>query len=229
MATVGEVDLSDMLARLPAIRWFMARVASVQLSVKAVTMDYRGALIPNTAYLESYTPAVNDVVHVITDQHNGTLILGKEALRPVIPPGTPPAPISVVSTGTGSYLENTAWTTGPLRQGDGWSGAWFYSPTAFTSITVVDEGALEIQLTVPEDTGPLSFVLHGNLDTSAEFVRRSEPWLVQLEPGIQWVSLPLAWVDALIGGIAAGVGLSTDQEVYTATVTGGGTLRFTAL
>lgn len=226
---VDQSGLPDLLTRLPAIRWFLARVSSVQASEHAVTLDYRGATIAHTAYLESYAPVVNDVVHVITDQSTGMLVLGKEALRPVVVPPTPPAPVSVVSTGRASYLENVGWTTGSVRQGDGWSGAWFYPVTAFTSLTPNDMAVLEVQVTAPADPGPLSFVLHDNLATGGAFARVSAPWLVQPAAGLQWITLPLAWVDDLIGGVAAGVGLSTDQPSYTATLTSGGTLRFTAL
>jgi hypothetical protein len=226
---VGEVSLPDLLVRLPTIRWFMARVSAIHETGHAVTLDYRGALIQHVGHLTSYTPTVGDVVHVITDQHNGMLVLGAEMLpvKPVLP--TPPVPLSAVSTGQASYLENAGWTTGSVRQGDGWSGAWFYPPTAFTSLTVADPAALEVQLTAPAGTRPLSFVLHSNRDTTGTFARVGEPFLVQPAEGLQWIQLPLSWVRDLIGGVAAGLGLSTDQPSYTAMITGGGTLRFTAL
>jgi hypothetical protein len=230
--TVGQVSLADLIARLPAVRWFIAQVASVQGTEHAVTLTYRGATIPHCGYLETYAPAVNDVVHVITDQHNGLLVLGKEVLRPATPPPTPGAPTTVVPTGSGSYRTDPpppAWIAG-VQQGPAVSGAWFYDQAALQALAGVALAKFEIQLNVAAGSGALSFVVHDNASATGAFTWQSMLYMWDSTPGsLAWVPLPLQWAARLVDSAQLGKGIGLASDVYTAAITSGGTLRFTPL
>jgi hypothetical protein len=228
--TVGQVSLADLIARLPSVRWFIATVASVQASEHSVTITYRGATVPHCAYVESYAPAVNDVVHVITDQHTGLLILGKEVLRTPVAPPTPAAPTVVAPTGSASYLAAGTWTAGQVLQSPNISGAWFYNQAALAALAGVPMAKLEIQLNVAVGSDPLSFVVHDNADTSSPLVWQSMLFMCNAHPGVlEWNSLPLTWVGRLTSTTEPGKGIGLASQIYTAAITSGGTLRFTPL
>lgn len=224
----GQVSLADLIADIPPTKWIMATVDSVQMAEHAVTLSYHGGLIPHVGYLESYPPAVGDVVHALIDQRNGLLVLGKEVLRPATTPPTPGPVVTAVNTDSGTWntVSNT-WSDG-IRQGPEESGAFFYVPAAFTSLVGVTLAKVEIRLTLAADSQALSLVLHDNADTSAPFTQVGSLYLHKIEPEVDtWVALPMAWANALVNDDAKGIGLASD--IYTAVVSAGGTLRFTPL
>ena len=228
--------MADLIARLPAIRWFVATVASVQASVNEVTINYKGATVPHCAYLASYTaPAPGDTVHVITDQNTGLLVLGKEVLRAATPPPTPPAPTVIAPTGTANWhaeLDPPRWVTGePVKQGDGVTGAWFYDQSALTALAGVTMAKFEIQLNLAIGaTTALSFVVHDNTDTTVPLSTASMAYLHTTTPGLlAWVPLPLNWARRLTDPGDPGRGLGLASDIYSAVITSGGTLRFTPL
>jgi hypothetical protein len=234
--TVGQVSLADLIARLPAIRWFIATVVSIQAGDHSITLAYRGATVPHCAYMESYTPAVDDVVHVVTDQHSGLLVLGKEMLRPATPPPTPPAPTTVAPVGSGSYRTDPpppGWIAGAgVQQSPTVDGAWFYDQAALQALNGVVMAKLEISLNVAAGSDPLSFVVHDNSDTSAPLVWQSMlyMWDVSAIMGtLAWVPLPLNWAKRLTDSAQPGKGIGLASDLYSAVISSGGTLRFTPL
>jgi hypothetical protein len=134
----------------------------------------------------------------------------------------------VVNTGSSTYSSDTGgWSTG-VRQSPTESGAFFYSPTAFTSLAGKDLAAFEIRLTLAADSQALSLVLHNNADTGDPFTPVGSLYLHEVDPLVDtWVPLPLDWATALVDAEALGIGLASD--IYTAVVSAGGTLRFTPL
>lgn len=229
--TVGEASLPDLLSRLPAVRWFMAKVDSVQASEHALTLVYRGGTVAHCAYLASYTPAVGDVVHVITDQANGLLVLGKEVLRTPTPPPTPGAVSTRAPSGSSTYFAQPApahWSGTEVRQGPGESGAWFFPAHTFDYLAGVPLALVEIQMTITPADGILSLVLHRNADTSSPFAPVSPVYLHHVMDWMtDWHKIPLGWAADLANGTALGIGLASD--LYSAVVVTGGTLRFTPL
>lgn len=229
----GQVSLADMLVDAPVSKWVIAKVKSIQVSEHAVTLTYHGGDIPHVAYLESYTPAVNDVVHCLTDQRNGMIVIGKEVLRTPTAPVTPAAPFTVAPTGSSTYFlepEPPHWSGTQVLQGPGESGAYFYAANAFAG-TGVDMAKVEIQLTfppAPDNFPALSLVLHHNADTTTPFAPVSPVYFHQIGDWMtDWHMLPLGWAADLNSGAALGIGFTSD--IYSAVIASGGTLRFTPL
>lgn len=228
----GQVSLPDLIQDAPVSKWVIAKVESVQVSEHAVTLAYHGGSIPHVAYLESYTPAVNDVVHCLTDERNGFIVLGKEVLRAATVPPTPAAPFTVAPNGSSTYFQNPPpphWSGSQVRQGPGESGAFFYAANAFAG-TGIEMSMVEIQL-VPFPAGSmptLSLVLHRNANTSAPFEAVSQVYFHEIMPWMSdWHKIPVGWAADLNSGAALGIGLASD--IYSAVITSGGTLRFTPL
>lgn len=224
--------LPDTLQTGPSMTWFIAQVTAVDNVNHSVTVLWRGASVVNVAYLSSYTPVINDVVHGIIWDHNGMLIWGKEVLPPADVPVTPPSPTTPGPIGGATYtlgVDNSwVWQPDVVRQSPVDKGAFFYAAGVFTPLVGVVLATLELQVTLSADSNPLGIVLTANTDTTAPFQPVSLLYLYNVPPGVAtWVPLPLSWADLLSSGAAAGIGFTSDM--YSATVVAGGTLRFTPL
>jgi hypothetical protein len=231
--------LADLLAQDPVARWFVATVFSFDAGTKNLTLSYNGGTLPNIDYLTSYAPVAGDRVHVLADDRNGMLVIGADVIR-TLP--TIPAPGAVVTvpllTGnswqiiTDARLGVSHWIGSPVQQSPSLRGALFYTAALLAPLAGVDLSRFEIQLTLAAGSGPLSLILHDNLDVTTPFTASAfmplQVYLRDVPVGVSsWVELPLAWAGALAAGTAKGIGLYSD--IYTATVSAGGTLRFTPL
>lgn len=231
----GQVALADLIANAPSTKWIMATIDSIQASENAVTLSYHGDVIPHVAYLTSYTPTVGDVVHALSDQRNGLLVIGNELLRPPTTLPGPTAPVTVVPTGSASYFQvppPPIWVDGQVQQGPTVSGAWFYNPASLpTSLIDVPLAAFEIELNVADGSQALALTVHDNADTTTPFLVASDVYLYEAPTGSDvWVALPLYWADRILNPDTPGLGMGlTTSDLYTAAITSGGTLRFTPL
>lgn len=76
------MNLLDVMAAQPSPSWVVARVQSVNLAKKRVTLvvgalgDPSAQRLTNVSYLKHYTPVVGDVVHVLVQTNIGALVLG---------------------------------------------------------------------------------------------------------------------------------------------------------
>lgn len=226
--------LSDVLQDAPTVRWIIAKVVSLQLAQKSVTVDIRGTSVPKISYPKGHEPAVNDVVHILAHPDNGMMIVAIEELSPAVTPPTPASPSTVAATSAASFVYDPVplWVPGlPLVQNATSGGAFFYAGTPFAAYSGVTMAKLEIQVQMSTtQNGPLALTLHANTGTGSPYQPIGSTYLYQPDtavPGLQWIRLPLSWAGQLASGTAKGVGLT--RSTYQSTVSAGGTLRFTPL
>ena len=234
--------ISDLLARvsLPVLTWQRGKVTAVDTAAGLIDVTMAGAAV-KVPYLASWVPVVGDTAEMLVYEPQGIIAIGKQAKSTgsVVPP-SPPAPVTVASTGSGTYNVNTdTWQTGVVVMDGGVSqGAYFYSRTALAAITL-PLGRFEISLQSTTNSLPVA-VMHGNASATGEFTELTQEYgTTALSANVAtWVSLPLSWGEALVEaaqnvapGGPFGVGLSSETfpVTNTATFVGSGALRFTPL
>jgi hypothetical protein len=70
-------ELIRLLENKNQTRYLTAKVTAVQASAGTVTLAWNGGSATSVPYLSSYAPAVNDKVHVLSNDVVGMLILGR--------------------------------------------------------------------------------------------------------------------------------------------------------
>lgn len=216
----------------PKVTWVQGVVSSIGTGV--VTLSYADGTIQNAAYLKQYTPVVGDLVHVLSFEPMGMLVLGSTEGAVSPPPApTPVAPTTFNSSGnaTYSFLLST-WASSSLLQSADQVACFFYSPAAFTAVSGLTFQQAEIEITRTSG-GPPEFVPHLNLSTATALSLPADLtfWRpdVSLPVGVpSWVPLPLGWAQGLVAGTIKGIGIWTDLEA-SGVYSGTGRVRLTPL
>lgn len=226
-------ELSQLLAAPPMVEWIKATVIEVEGDY--VSLSYRGGQIDNAAYLSSYTPVANDIVHALSLSGMGILVLGASngtgaAVDPL------PTEIEALVSADGASTwhrsgELTAWETGVLvSTGPDDLGVWLYDTGLFTAagVDMLTKFEIEVNMT---GGGPAEFFLHNQAGASGDLeVVSSDPFVTSWTPlgVLTWVELPVGWGEDLISGAARGIGVG--GGLFSATWSpGGGRLRFTGV
>jgi hypothetical protein len=221
--------LADIYA--PQLRWLSGRIDAI--TGDTVTLAVGGGYIPNVGCSDQYTPVVGDVVHALSWEPNGILVLcssNQPGAGPVSPltPGAPstitPTSFSVYDTATGSWAPGT--TVGPTR-----TGAWFYSPGAFSALADIPMASVEIAITRTAG-GPPELVALTNTSAlgppAAVTYTASRYGLANTPIGVStWLPLPLEWGQGLASGEIGAIGVG--GALYSGTYTGTGQIRMTPL
>jgi hypothetical protein len=226
---MADNRMQDLLAEIgkPKLNWLVARVFKVNPN-GTCTLSYSGGFIYNVSSMDHYVPVVGDVVHALSFEPQGVLILGANSnttgVDPVEPVAQTPTVITPVSTATYTYATET-WTPGFLQQGPGLLAGWRYLFTAFVPLYRTIFQQVEVEITRVSG-GPPELVRF--LGAVPE-IPPGPPWQAPLtDAGVPtWVSVPLGWGQELLTGDVDGIGIiSSGQDgVYSGT----GRVRLTPL
>lgn len=223
--------LENVLAQPAPLRWLIGRVAGI--TGNTFTMTYRGGDVPGVGHLDSYTPVVGDVVHVLSWPDNGMIAIGSQNATEV--PRWPTEvsvgnPLIVMPTQVATYTPSTgAWTPNVITQGPDSVGCWFYNPSDFTAFNLALLGEVAIEIN-PTDGGPPEFCEVTNtlpagsltlVEGSGSRYGRAQPTL----GAAIWLTLPLDWGLDLAAGTANAVGIG--GGLYDGTYSGTGRVRLT--
>jgi hypothetical protein len=210
------------------VHWKVGIVKSIEgpnsITVQFVGAD-AGAGTPNCNYVDGFAPTVGDIVHAITAETRGILIIGSTGQgTPVMaarvmdePAPGPDATSDPVKSGTFITHQNqpNEFTNNWVGQGKGQLGVWAFTGLA-TAIQNARTGGLiariEIELTLLSEGPRAALVLIKN--------NSGEPWMVEtvrwsdsLEVGVPTlVALPIGWLDDLGYGLAT-IGLSNKSTL----------------
>jgi hypothetical protein len=216
--------LDAMLAGLaaPGLHWLTGKVYAVNPD-STVTLQYRGGFIYNVGTLDQYTPAEGDVVHALSQEGTGTLILGSNN-TPLTPPpeNTPGTPVILNPVLGRTYNEVTQeWTSVVGIQGGDLIGAWTYDASSLRT-TLLERVEIELFMV---SGGPPEFATHANSTLSGPLTVSDYIWRVGA--WTDWYPLPISWGDQLIaGGISGFAVVSSGQS---GTYSGTGRVRLTPL
>lgn len=231
MKTVPEV-VKPLINEHGDVHWKVGIVMSLQAGHK-ITVQFVGAAggagTPGCGYVDQYTPQVGHIVHAITSETRGVLVLGSTGTgSPVLlgaetapmalmaeesaPAPTPDAVSDVARCGTfvGQADGRLQFVPSRVIQGPGYLGVW-----GFTNLSTVIQNAqnsgliisAEIEVTLIHGGPGISLVLvedNGGNPATTWPVHRGG----RLELGIPTrVAMPLGWLDVLAGGLAT-IGVS---------------------
>jgi len=215
------------------VHWKVGIVLSID-GPFSITVQFVGAAsgsgTPGCNYVDSYTPVVNDIVHAITAETRGILVLGSTgqaspvaAARVALldePVGEPDAVADPVNSGTFITHKNqpNEFTSNWVGQGKNQLGVWAF-PDLAAAIQNARNGGLiariEIELTLLQDGPRAALVLIKNNNGSPWMVN-SVKWSDTLAVGVPTlVPLPLGWLDDLGNGLAT-IGLSNKSTLPSA-------------
>lgn len=184
-----------------------------------------GAGTTGCGYLDSYVPQVGHIVHAITSETRGVLVLGSTGMAttddpPPGPPEPPEAPDAVsdpARCGTFRTIMDgrVSFVAGRVIQGPGYMGVWGFDGLA-SAISVARNAGLivsvDAEITLLHGGPEIALSLVSNSDGNPAIswpVRRDGP----LELGIPTrVALPLGWLDELESGVAV-IGVSNTSSV----------------
>lgn len=223
--------LENVLAQPEPMRWLIGRVAGI--TGNTFTLTWRGGDVPGVGHLDSYTPVVGDVVHVLSWPDNGMIAIGSQNAAALdrwpaeIPTGNP---IVVDPTQLATYTPSTGvWTPGVIVQSPDSVGCWFYNSSAFSAFNLATLGEVAIEIN-PTDGGPPEFCEITNplpagvltlVDGGGARYSRAQSSI-----GVAtWVTLPLDWGLDLASGAATGIGIG--GGLYDGTYSGTGRIRLT--
>jgi hypothetical protein len=210
----------------PSLKWIKARVYSVNPD-GSVILEYLGGFIPGVGTLDHYTPVEGDVVHALSLQGQGTLVLGSSSTPLAAPaPLVPQTPIILNPLYSATYdIASQTWQPGVINQGPGLVGAWGYNAVALRTV-MVEKVEIEINLL---DGGPPEFINHRSASASGVLAESEFIWRVPRPAAgvLSWVSLPIGWGLDLINGTINGFGLHSSGQ--SGTYSGTGRVRVTPL
>lgn len=216
----------------PQVKWLQGVVSDVGDGF--VTLTYGDGEIQNAAYLKQYTPVEGDLVHVLSFEPMGMLVLGSTEASVSPPPDpVPVAPSTFNSNGNATYsLLLSTWTSSSLLQSEDQVACFFYAPAAFAAVSGLTFQQAEIEITRTSG-GPPEFVPHLNVDTVTGLSLPSDMtfWRpdVALPIGVPtWVPLPVGWAQDLVAGTIKGIGIWTDLG-SSGEYSGTGRVRLTPL
>ena len=228
------LDLASVLRRPRSTEARTALVTGVSSGVVTVNLD--GGTV-TVGHLAAYTPAVGDVVLILSTAAGTWYALGKlGATSDPGPPAPPDAPTSGRATfpalAAASYLDGSRRRDradvlqGPDPSGTGTnSGAWVYG-TAITG-TLSGATATDARLWVRRlsggASGPVTVYAYTH---AAPEITDASPAILDGPTAIgslaagqaEWLPLPAPWAQALADGTAYGVGLAapTSDPAYLA-------------
>ncbi len=225
--------LADVIPSDPPLRWIVGTVKKI-LSDGSVTLAYNAndpsadetdttGEIPGVACLDQYTPVVGDVVHALSFEDRGVLILGSGNSHGLVsPPLTTPAEVIVSSIGGATWVEATqSWEPGVVRQEPGVIGCWFFDPAAFVPLQTTELEAFALEIT--RTSGDRAQLLqHINFDTTTPLAIVEGPRYQNQRPEVgvpTWIDMPIGWGVDLIVGIIKGIGVTSDDTVSTYSTT----------
>jgi hypothetical protein len=226
-------DLAHVLQKETPIKVIRTVVQVVDTAAHTATVLYNGTNIPNVAYMDSYTPAVNDIVETMVMQTRGMLILHKVTATtpPVVPVITP---TSTTPNGWAGYREDTGqWNTSTdLPVGGEQNVAAFY-PAAFgTSLVGKLLTGLTIKIQPFQVYEKVSFAVDllkagTSAGSPGSYTSMSRVFTPYIPTGVlNIVYLPIAWAQAFRDATAVGIGLHSDlyETVIQTTVPNQGQL-----
>jgi hypothetical protein len=223
------MDLARALATDPRVKWIIGRVTA--LSGDTFTMTYRGGVVQGVAALDSYTPKVGDVVHVLASDQSGMIAIGSNN-QPAAIPSSPVSvmPVSFASSAVATYeISAGSWTSGVLQASPDSLALWLYPMPIGGPGMSGPMARFTIQIAA-EPTIPLEFILHAASAATGTPEILDMSYSVAASPvgGATDVALPLDWATELLQGRAQGIGVGGGD--YTVTLTGSsGLLTFTPL
>ena len=220
--------LTSQLVRTPGLTWIVGTVYAVNAA--SVVLACRGGLITNVGYVDQYIPIVGDVVHAISQEGQGVLIVGSNnAVSPPVSQLPLPTVLTVNSTQWASYAAGT-WTTGVLAQSPTSWACWFYPSGALASLAGRMLASFEFEIVLATG-GPPEFVAHATAAPVGALTLRDTFRHAPVQPAVgvaTWVPLPLDWGDAMVAGEIAGIAVG--GGIYSGTYSGtSGRLRATTL
>jgi hypothetical protein len=200
------------------------------VNATSVILEYRGGLITNVGYVDQYIPVVGDVVHAISQQGQGVLIVGSNNVAPQPVSQLPlPTVLTVNATQWASYAAS-AWSSGVLVQSPSSWACWFYPVGAFASLSGRLLASFEFEVVLAAG-GPPEFVAHATPAPAGTLTLRDTFRHAPIQPAVgvaTWVPLPLDWGAAMVSGEMAGVAIG--GGIYSGTYSGtSGRVRITTL
>lgn len=222
-------QMKDLLAEIikPKVNWLVGRVYKINEN-GTCTLTYAGGYIYNVGSLDHYTPVVGDVVHALSFEPQGVLILGSNSnptgIVPVDPVAQPSVIYSPISTATYTLATET-WTPGSLQQGPEFMAAWRYDTEALMLMKDTVLQKVEIEITCVSDGPPELVRFIGD----PPVVVPGPPWQVQ-QTAVNiptWVPMAIGWGQELINGISDGIGITSSGQ--TGVYSGTGRVRLTPL
>lgn len=223
-------ELADALATLPGIKLRQGKVGAVAgTSSQYVHIDYAGGRVLNAGKFDGATYGVGDYVWFLLDDESGALILGKQTpgTHAAAPTPSPATPITVTAASSATYDTTTGtWTAGTLVQSPTQLASWFYTAGAFSSLSGVPLGAVELEVT-RSGGGPLELTTHRNSVGSGAYDGTGAWFGAPVTPvGVAtWVPLPLDWGLQLATSSIRGV--SIGGGTFSGTYSGTGRIRLT--
>lgn len=226
------MELADVLASTPQLRWFIGRVTSVD--GPTLTMRYLGGDVPKVGYLDQVTPVVGDVVHGLMWDPNGFLVLGTNN-KQTAGSRQPDTGVQMIVSPTSAATYGPTpgvWVPGVLLQGPEQWASWFYGGPGIdvTRMSGQSLGRFEIEV-FRMSGGPPEFFAHTNAGpgggnppqvTEARFATSMPPLGVAA-----WVPLPVNWGERFVAGTINGFGIG--GGTYSGVYGGTGRLRFSPL
>lgn len=206
------MDFVEALATGPQVEWIVGTVTAI--TGATITVNCLGGDVEDVTPVEQYTPAVGDVVHMLSLESTGMLAVGSVPLAAPRPePGPTGVELIVDPTIIATYGPLTGqWELGSVLQDTDRVGCFFYEPAAFIEVGSMDLASFSIELTLDAGAGPPEFVEHNALESVGVLEILTEiPFGVQLsQVGVPtWLDLPLGWAADLIEGSARGIGIAS--------------------
>lgn len=223
-------DFVQAIAQPPGLNWIVGTITAV--TGYTVTVNCFGGDVEDVAVLDQYTPLVGDVVHMLSMEPVGMLVIGSlntlATPRPEPPTTGTEAILTPIVNATYGPLPGQ-WELGTVVQDTDRVGCFFYDPLGFSPVAVADLATVSIELTLDSGTGPPEFVELTNSSAQGLLTVLTEiPFGVQPGPvgTPTWLDLPLDWGTDLITGAAGGIGIASSlfTGVYTSST---GRLRLT--
>jgi len=226
MKTLVEV-VKPLLNEHGTVHWKVGIVLAIDAPNHNLTVQFVGAAAgagtPNVGYVDSYTPHVNDIVHAMSSEERGILVLGSTGSAPPavmaasalmdepVPPDVTSDPMrSGTFTSGGSQFSPRE-----MRQGPGYLGVWAFDNLA----TVIQDAqavgiitSLEIELILYSGGPGAVLALIGDRGGRPN-VALPEYWTPALVPGVPTrIAVPIGWLSPLAGGSTT-IGLSNKPLV----------------
>jgi hypothetical protein len=217
-------ELVDLLVQPAQLQLLFGKIAVVHGVYHDIT--YAAGVIKSVAKLDADTYSVDDYVAFLLGPSGG-LILGKQTLGtplPILP--TPGSAVIVDDNAYGTYDSITgAWAASTLVQSPTQYGAWFYTPSAFTSLSGAMLASFEVEVT-RTGGGPPEFAAHTNLSGSGTLNLTGQTYASEQPPlsSATWIRLPLDWGHQLISGTIKGIAVGGGMN--SGTYSGTGRVRF---
>lgn len=226
-------EMSRMLATGPQLDWVQAKV--LRINGDYLTLLYDGGEVDNVSFLDQYTPALDDNVHVLTKSGMGMLVLGScNGTAAGVGPLPTEHQVIVSADGYSTWHQTeagSAWETGVLTHTSPQDyGIWSYDSGLLAAVGMDMLTLFEIEVTMTAG-GPAEFFLHNQSGSVGDLVILSPGrYVTTWEPygAITWVPLPIGWGEELIHQRALGIGVG--GGLFTTDWSGGGgRLRFTGV